>query len=147
MNTIAVKVVIDTNILMAIIGKRSPYRWIFDAIISCRIRPCLSNEILSEYLEILTLKNGYNVADGVAKFLTISPCVQRSEIYYSFNYIIDDPDDNKYVDCAIATNADFILSNDNHFQVLKTIDFPKVNVLTLPEFEIKYKRDLTPKNK
>ena len=48
--------------------------------------------------------------------------------------IADDPDDNKFVDCAIIANADFIVSEDSHFNVLKTISFPSVRVIRLDEF-------------
>ena len=37
MNTTAVSVVIDSNILITIIGKKSPFRWIFDCIIQGKI--------------------------------------------------------------------------------------------------------------
>jgi predicted nucleic acid-binding protein len=46
-----------------------------------------------------------------------------------------DEDDNKFVDCAVAANADFILTSDKHFRVLKDIPFPKVKVISLEEFE------------
>ncbi|WP_366145465.1 PIN domain-containing protein [Methylovulum sp.] len=45
-----------------------------------------------------------------------------------------DKDDNKFVDCAVAGNADFLVSNDRHFNVLKTIEFPKLQVFTIFEF-------------
>lgn len=45
-----------------------------------------------------------------------------------------DPDDNKFVDCAFAANATYIVSNDRHFDVLSKIDFPKIQVLKLIEF-------------
>ena len=47
---------------------------------------------------------------------------------FRFNLIAVDPDDNKFVDCAIVTNAEYIVSQDKHFNILKKIDFPKVNV-------------------
>ena len=49
--------------------------------------------------------------------------------------ITQDPDDNKFVDCAIVANADYLVSEDNHFNVLKDIPFPKVNVITLEQFQ------------
>ncbi|MBA4184831.1 MAG: hypothetical protein H0X49_12585 [Acidobacteria bacterium] len=55
---------------------------------------------------------------------------------------MQDDDDNKFVDCAISANAICLVSNDNHFQVLKMIKFPQVNVLTLSEFEAKYRKSL-----
>jgi predicted nucleic acid-binding protein len=43
-------------------------------------------------------------------------------------------DDNKFVDCAIAGNADYLVSNDKHFNCLKNIEFPKLNLLNIDEF-------------
>ena len=44
-------------------------------------------------------------------------------------------DDNKFVDCAIAANAKCIVSEDNHFNVLKFIPFPKVEVIGIDDFK------------
>lgn len=139
MNTTALKIVLDTNILIAIIGKKSPFRWIFDCIIDGRIILCVSNEILFEYQEVLTKKASPEVAENVVNFITVSPFTEKTEIFFNFSLIKEDADDNKFVDCAIATNAICLVSNDNHFQVLKTIDFPKVEILKLSEFEDNYK--------
>ncbi len=46
-----------------------------------------------------------------------------------------DPDDNKFVDCAIASQADYIVTNDKHFDILAQITFPKVEVITIQQFE------------
>lgn len=54
---------------------------------------------------------------------------------FRFNLITKDYDENKFVDCAIAANADFILTEDNHFQELKQIDFPKVNIIGIKDFQ------------
>ncbi len=143
MNTTALKIVLDTNILIAIISRRSPFRWIFDCIIEGKIILCVSNEILFEYQEILTRKANAEVAENIVNFITINPFTEKTEIFFNFGLIKEDADDNKFVDCAIASNALCLVSNDNHFQVLKTIDFPKVIVLKLAEFEAKYKTQLT----
>ncbi len=139
MSITALKIVLDTNILIAIIGKKSPLRWIFDCIIAGRIILCVSNEILFEYQEILIKKTSAEVAENVINFITVNPFTEKTEIFFNFGLIQADADDNKFVDCAIASNALCIVSNDNHFQVLKTIDFPKVFILNLNEFEEKYK--------
>ena len=65
MNTTVARVVIDTNVLIAIIGKHSPYRWIFDKIIEGEMSLCVTTEILLEYREILALKNGSEVAENM----------------------------------------------------------------------------------
>jgi uncharacterized protein len=54
--------------------------------------------------------------------------------YYKFN-LLKDEDDNKFVDCAIASNADFIVTHDTDFNLLKKIDFPKVDLLNTTEFK------------
>ena len=143
MNTTALKIVLDTNILIAIIGKKSPFRWIFDCIIEGKIILCVSNEILFEYHEILAAKANAAVAENVVNFITVSPFTVKTEIFFNFGLISEDADDNKFVDCAIATSAICLVSNDKHFQILKTISFPKVAVLKLLEFEEKYKSVLT----
>jgi putative PIN family toxin of toxin-antitoxin system len=142
MNTTAPKIVLDTNILIAIIGRKSPFRWIFDCIIEGKIILCISNEILFEYQEILTQKANAQVAENVVNFITVNPFTIKTDVFFNFNLIEEDADDNKFVDCAIASNAICLVSNDKHFQILKTIDFPRVTVLYLQEFEAKYKTDL-----
>ncbi len=74
-----------------------------------------------------------------------SPFTVRTEVYYDFRLILEDDDDNKFVNCAIASNAIVLVSNDRHFQVLKTVDFSKVDVLTVGEFEQSYKDALAGK--
>lgn len=60
--------------------------------------------------------------------------IQKLEAYYHWQLIEQDPDDNKFADCAIAANADYLVTNDKHFNVLKTIAFPKVVVITAQEW-------------
>ena len=62
-------------------------------------------------------------------------CVSNDIIEdFHFHLIEQDKDDNKFVDCAIAANAQFIVSEDSHFKHLKNIPFPTVNVIRLGEF-------------
>ncbi|MDQ3064071.1 MAG: putative toxin-antitoxin system toxin component, PIN family [Acidobacteriota bacterium] len=143
MNIIALKIVIDTNILIAIIGRKSPFRWIFDCIIQGKLVLCISNEILFEYREVLERKTNAEVAENVVNFIAVNPFTEKTDIYFNFGLVSQDKDDNKFVDCAISANAICLVSNDNHFQVLKMIIFPQVNVLTLSEFEAKYRKSLT----
>ncbi len=95
---------------------------------------CISNEILSEYIEILAQKSGAAFAALVGDFLVSCPNVLRIEPDYRFNLIQVDKDDNKFVDCAIAANAEYIVSEDKHYKVLESIPFPKVGVITLEAF-------------
>ncbi len=126
--------------LLPIIGKKSPFRWIFDCIIQGKIRLCITTEILFEYWEVLERKNGTDVAENVINFITVSPFTEKIEVFYNFRLIEEDEDDNKYVDCAIAADAACLVSNDNHFNILNKTTFPKVLWMRLEEFEEKYKQ-------
>lgn len=40
----------------------------------------------------------------------------------------------KFVDCAFAAGADYLVSEDSHFSVLRELPFPQLNLVTLDEF-------------
>jgi putative PIN family toxin of toxin-antitoxin system len=128
------KVVIDTNVLLISLSRNSKFRPIFDALLSNQFTLCVSNEILSEYFEIIALKTNSVIATNVVELLLNLPNVEKVEIYFKWNLILADYDDNKFIDTAIAANANFIASNDSHFNILKEIDFPKIEIKTADEF-------------
>ncbi len=139
MSITAMKIVLDTNVFIACIGKTSPFRWIFDGIIEGRFTLCVSNDILLEYHEVLERKTTSEIAENLTNFLTIYPFVQQTEIFYHWQLIAEDPDDNKFVDCAVSANAACIVSNDKHFRILEKVDFPVLHVMNTEEFEKGYK--------
>ena len=98
-------VVIDTNCLLRMIPTRSKYRQAWEAFLNGEITAILRN-----------------------------PCTRRYDPQYHFGLISQDADDNKFVDCAIIANADYIVSEDSHFKELNTIPFPQVRLLSLPQF-------------
>ena len=138
MNTTGLRVVIDTNVLIAMIGLASPYRPIFDSIIDGELTMCVTTEILYEYQEILARKNGADVADNMIQFFSIHPFVEKVEPFYRFKVIEQDPDDDKFIDCAVAASTDCIVSNDRHFSQPGLQEFPKVRVLTADAFMEQY---------
>ena len=95
---------------------------------------CVSNEILEEYLEILQRLTDYETAELIVKTIVNSPFVELITPYYHFQMIQADPDDNKFVDCAIAAGARYVVTNDHHFDVLRQTSFPYVDVIALADF-------------
>ena len=95
---------------------------------------CVSTDILEEYAEIITQKTSVEVAANVIHLLLENQYVELVNPYFSLHLIEEDHDDDKFVDCAFAANATFIVSEDKHYNVLKDIDFPKLLVLKLKEF-------------
>ena len=140
MNTTGARLVIDTNVFITIIGKKSPNRWIFDKIISGEMNLCVSNDILWEYEEILAKKANEYVSRNVIDFLLISPFVVKCDIFFNWHLISDDPDDDKFIDCYLSSDSICLVSNDKHFEKIKLIDFPKINLLSLNEFELEFRK-------
>ena len=130
------KVVIDTNCLLASIPPKSEHYWLYKAFESEVFEWVVGNEILSEYEEKIAERYSQNTADLVLSILCVAPNTIFAEPFYNWQLIEADPDDNKFVDIAIAQNADYIVTNDTDFDVLKSLDFPKVTVVSLKEFRI-----------
>jgi uncharacterized protein len=134
-----VQIVVDTNVFINTVSKISPYRWIFDKIVSGEFILCISNEIFYEYWEVLDEQTTPEIADNIANFLVTIPSVKFIRPFINWNLIIADEDDNKFVDCAINAGAECIIIFDSHFNILKTISFPTVRVFTPSQFEEIYK--------
>lgn len=132
-------VVLDTNILLVSLPKKSRYRPIFDGLLFGHFNLAVSNEIISEYHEIIALKTNSTIANNVAELLLNLSNVNKIDVYFRWNFIAADKDDNKFVDCAIAANAEFIITNDSHFKVLENIPFPQVGVINANDFLDKLK--------
>jgi putative PIN family toxin of toxin-antitoxin system len=128
------KVIIDTNVLLISLPKISKYRPIFDCLISARYELAISTPILEEYIEIIGRKTTGQIAQNLAELLEQLENVEKVEVFFRWNLISADPDDNKFVDCAISANVNYIVTNDNHFKELKEVDFPLVEVIGADDF-------------
>ena len=128
------RIVLDTNVLLQSLPATSAYRPIFNAIRSGQIELVVSTDILLEYAEILGGRSSPLIADNVLALLLGPVDARRQNIYFRFNLIVTDPDDNKFVDCAIAGQADYLITNDAHFKHLAQVNFPTVRVLSAQEF-------------
>lgn len=128
------RVVVDTNCLLASISPRSPYYRLYQLFEAEAFEWVVSNEILTGYEEQLTKHYSAATAHLVLTILTVAPNTHFQEAYYNWQLITADADDNKFVDVAIAAGADYLVTNDRHFQVLRAVEFPRVPVVSLVEF-------------
>jgi uncharacterized protein len=138
------RVVLDTNINLISIPKLSTYRPIIDAVFSGQVQLGVSTEIIFENEELITRNISPAAAFIFLRELENLQNVCLKNIHFNWHLIPKDPDDNKYVDCAIAFNADYLVTGDKHFNILKKVDFPKVNIINADQFlEILKQSDLT----
>ena len=128
------RVVLDTNCLLASLSSKSENFRVWKDFQAGKFILCVSNEILEEYQEIIAQKTTPSIAQNVIRAIVESDFVEFIDPHFHVYAIFADPDDNKFVDCAFAANAAFIVSEDSHFDVLKTLAFPKVLVVKLKAF-------------
>ena len=130
------RVVLDTNILLVSISSKSPYHWIFLNLINGNYELAVTTDVLLKYSEIIERHMGTKVSESVLGVLENLSNIILITSWFRFDLIKKDRDDNKFVDCAIASNADYIISEDTDFDVLKKIEFPRVKVLKINDFKI-----------
>ena len=129
------KVVIDTNCLIAAIPPKNPEYSLYLAFRRKDFDWVISNEILFEYEEQIADFYSPHTADLVVNILLNASNVILAEPFIRWNLITADPDDNKFADLAISTNAHYLVTNDHHFNALKGLAFPTVSVASLSEFQ------------
>ncbi len=128
------KIVLDTNCFISCIGKLSPYRNVFDSFLGGVYTLCVSTEILLEYEEIFLQKWGSEVTENLLSRLIRAENIEFATVFFNFNVVTSDADDNKFADVFITANADLIVSNDSKLLALNDSEFPPYRVATLQAF-------------
>ncbi len=131
------RIVVDTNALLVAIPSYSKYHWLYKAIIDKELDVFITNEILNEYEEKIEHRLGVETAQSVIRILMELENVYATIVYYKFQLITADPDDDKFADCAFASNAHFLITNDKHFNILEKNVFPKIRAIKIEDFKNK----------
>lgn len=131
---IDMKIVLDTNSLIMAISSRNKYHLIWKSFLAGRFTLCVSNVIIEEYVEVIGRNISPMVADMLVYTILSRKNVERVNPHFRFHLIDSDNDDNKFVDCAIVFGARFIVTEDHHFNVLRQILFPYVEVIGIDAF-------------
>jgi putative PIN family toxin of toxin-antitoxin system len=111
------KVVIDTNVFVSSFFGGNPRR-IVDYWFSGKLILCVSRQILKEYFDVL----GRFQFDREDLFRRLITSFEKglntlfTDAPEEQNWIEDDPEDNKFVACAISLRADYIVSGDPHLK-------------------------------
>lgn len=129
------KIVLDTNCLIQIVTGRGYKNAVWEAFLHKEYVLCYTTEILCEYEEVLNrFFHDAELTKAVLQILLTGTNTERIDPSFRFRLITEDPDDNKFVDCAIIAGATYIVSNDRHYNVLKSVAFPPTDVKRLKEF-------------
>jgi putative PIN family toxin of toxin-antitoxin system len=129
------RVIIDTNCLIAAIPSKNPEYWLYLAFRNKAFDWCISNAIMLEYEEVIARFYSQHTADLVLNILLTASNVIKSEPFINWKLITNDPKDDKFADIAISANVNYLVTNDHDFDVLKTVPFPSVKVVSLTQFQ------------
>jgi len=129
-----IRVVIDTNVWISSLSKFSESHWLIESFLNEEFTLAVTTEILLEYKEKLKEKYSHRTAEDFLEAMTVALNVEMITLHFQW-HLIPDSDDNKFADCAIAAGADFLVTEDHDFDVLKQSDFPRMRVLTLRDFK------------
>ena len=127
-------IVLDTNCLLQALPSKSPYHKVWTDVLDGKISLCVNTDILEEYDEILSRKATPEIARNIVEAIANLPTTTFQNTYVHFELLPADSDDNKFVDCAVASDAEYIVTNDKHFNPLKEIPWPKVEIIKIAEF-------------
>lgn len=127
-------IVLDTNCLLMSLSRRSKYFPVWQKLKQGEYTLCYTNEILTEYEEILSNKLGPAIAKNIISALLNLPNAHQVQVFFHLHLITADPDDNKFVDCAFKSGARYIVTQDHHYDVLRQIEFPLIEVIGIDEF-------------
>ncbi len=129
------RIVLDTNVLVASISRKSPFHWVWQSFLHGKYKLCVTTDILNEYAEIIERYFSSVDVEHVLTEMMLNENIVQIVRYFEWNVIERDADDNKFFDCAVAANADYIVSEDKHFDILRHIPFPTVTVIKTIEFK------------
>jgi len=129
------KIVLDTNCLLPSIFNNSPYFWVWEAFCEGRFILCCTTEMFHEYEELLSQFYSPEISESVMHTINNAKNTELIIPHYKWNLIFTDPDDNKFVDCALNAGADYIVTNDRHFNILKSFNFPPIKVIDIKTFK------------
>jgi len=128
-----IRVVVDTNVFVSSFFGGNP-RKIVDLWKSSQLTLCLSRPIINEYIEVLQrlgLKNERELSELLSLFahgFHVLFSVKTPELHL----VEEDPDDDKFIECAVALKADFIISGDKALIAIQ--DYMGIRIVSPKEF-------------
>lgn len=114
-------VCIDTNVLVQARAASHPWNPILRACAFGKLTWAVSNQILTEYREMITLMNGTAAWGRMSQLLDLiaaSGGLHLVTPHFQFGIVTGDPDDNAFTDCAITVGADYLITADRDFAPL-----------------------------
>ncbi len=126
-----IRVVIDTNVYISAIFWGGKPRQVIDLARDNKIEIFTSEDINQEIMDKLTTKFSLDSTDAESVMTDFSTFTNPIKISNRIHVVKDDPDDDKFIECALECKAKFIISGDKHLLRLKNYEgIDIINVAT-----------------
>jgi putative PIN family toxin of toxin-antitoxin system len=116
-------VVVDTNVLVQLLGRNSPLPALRRALEQGRVEWAVSTPVMMEYEEVIVRLAGAAAWEMAARMMELirilRGTIRQVSPSFRFRTITGDPDDDAFADCAIVAEADWIITSDRHFDMLR----------------------------
>lgn len=128
-----IRVVVDTNVFISSFFGGNP-RKVIDLWKSGEVTLCLSKPIVDEYIEVLhrlELQNEKEIDELMGIFahgFHVVFTAKTPELYI----VEKDPDDNKFIECAVALKAEFVITGDKALKEIK--EYMNIKIVSPSEF-------------
>ncbi len=130
-------VCLDTNVVLRLFGRNSGLERLVHAFAFGHLTVAVSTGIWLEYQEIAVRIGGPAHWERIDRLFrqveALHGTVRHVEPSFHFHTIAADADDDAFADCAIAAEADYVITEDRHFDVLASAGY-KVRAITPEEF-------------
>ena len=132
-----IKIVIDTNVFISSFFSGNPKK-IIDLWKNGIIKLCLSGEIVDEYVEVLKRFGLQNKSElqQLLKIFSEGHNIIFSATTPSLKIVEQDPDDNMFIECAVALECSHIISGDKHLKSVK--NYMGIKIVNPKEFLIQF---------
>lgn len=128
------KLILDTNVIVsALISSSIPSKILYELVLTEKVEICLSEEVLSEYVEVLNREKFSKFANFKTKAEVVLNRLKQIATFYQTDRkieVLTDTSDNKFLELAAISAADYLTTGN-------ILDF------TITEFE--YTKILTPR--
>jgi predicted nucleic acid-binding protein len=119
---------LDTTVLLERFDRDAPDLPLRQTLACGKIELAGSNEVLLEYEQVVTRLSGrsrWAMVEHVLRERREAPAnVVFVQPQFRFAVVEAAPDDNKFSDCAIAAEADYVITEDRHFDALARSNYP-----------------------
>jgi putative PIN family toxin of toxin-antitoxin system len=126
-------VVIDTNVVLSAILFGGKPKQVLEMALLGSIQLAISESLVNDLQGVLQRPkfelSAQLAQTVVSEYTSIATWIEPSE---HFNVVVDDPSDNHFIDCAVAAEADYLITGDRHLLNLGT--FKMIKIVSVDNF-------------